>query len=324
VKDYQGFSIAALASLVAAKSLSAVNCGGLTLEHILTHRPDALLSVANKDAVKFISGALAGAIGKSLTAPFDRLKLLMQVKSTGAKPPTQHKTMTRSNDAHQHSSSRTFHPIAICFSSPSLQVKGGMQGGQLGKAAASGGLVQSFLMIGREEGLKGYWKGNWAQVVRVLPYSAAQLYSYDVFKSLMAEENGHLTIQKKLVAGACAGMFSTLVTYPLDTIRLRMAVDPKCKSITQASKLIFHEGGMKLFYRGAGTALLGIAPYMALELAAFDTMPQGIPSFARGFMAALMATSVCYPLDTVRRQMQVSLPVDVSRILTTMSLVTRK
>lgn len=61
---------------------------------------------------------------------------------------------------------------------------------------------------------------------------------------------------------------------------------------------------MAALYRGGIPALLGIAPYMALELAAFDSLPQEIPSFVRGFSAALVATSICYPLDTVRRQMQ--------------------
>ncbi len=41
---------------------------------------------------------------------------------------------------------------------------------------------------------------------------------------------------------------------------------------------------------------------MALELATFDLLPQDkLPSFARGFAAALVATFTCYPLDTVRR-----------------------
>jgi len=39
---------------------------------------------------------------------------------------------------------------------------------------------------------------------------------------------------------------------------------------------------------------------MALELALNDLMPHNVPSFARGFCAALVATSVCYPLDTLR------------------------
>ena len=48
------------------------------------------------------------------------------------------------------------------------------------------------------------------------------------------------------------------------------------------------------------TAHAGIAPYMAMELASYDLLSDRIPSFARGFSAALLATSICYPLDTVR------------------------
>ena len=50
--------------------------------------------------------------------------------------------------------------------------------------------------------------------------------------------------------------------------------------------------------------MAGIAPYMALELATYDILPQNIPSFARGFTSALIATVSCYPLDTVRRRIQ--------------------
>ena len=46
--------------------------------------------------------------------------------------------------------------------------------------------------------------------------------------------------------------------------------------------------------------VVGIAPYMALELASYDLMPADVPAFAKGFTAALFATSICYPLDTVR------------------------
>ena len=46
--------------------------------------------------------------------------------------------------------------------------------------------------------------------------------------------------------------------------------------------------------------LAGIAPYMAMELCIFDTLPKDLPPFLRGFSAALIATSACYPLDTMR------------------------
>lgn len=45
----------------------------------------------------------------------------------------------------------------------------------------------------------------------MVPYSAAQLYSYEVFKKLFADEEGHLSVQRRLAAGACAGMAATLV-----------------------------------------------------------------------------------------------------------------
>ncbi len=44
------------------------------------------------------------------------------------------------------------------------------------KAAAKGGLISTFLEIGKSEGIRGYWRGNIPQVLRVLPYSACQLY----------------------------------------------------------------------------------------------------------------------------------------------------
>lgn len=45
----------------------------------------------------------------------------------------------------------------------------------------------------------------------MVPYSAAQLYSYEVFKKLFADDEGHLSVQRRLAAGACAGMAATLV-----------------------------------------------------------------------------------------------------------------
>ena len=73
------------------------------------------------------------------------------------------------------------------------------------------------------------------------------------------------------------------------------------------------QGGRSGFFHGLVPAVVGIAPYMALELATFDIMKERLPpafneatgsTFARGFLAALVASSFCYPLDTVRRQVQ--------------------
>lgn len=233
------------------------------------HCPAALLALVPRAAVLFAAGALSGAIAKTITAPLDRVKIL-------------------------------------------LQVKGGLEHGAVGAAAASGNLVKAFLAIGKQEGLGGYWKGNLPQVLRVVPYSAAQLYSYEVFKRLFQDERGELSVHRRLLAGACAGMTATILTHPLDTLRLRIAVDPACRTIGGAVAVLLREGSGAAFYRGLGASMLGIAPYMGLELACYDLLPRELPSFARGFTAALIATVSCYPLDTIRRHIQLQAATRVS------------
>lgn len=45
-----------------------------------------------------------------------------------------------------------------------MQTRGGLATGSVKAAARGGGLVDSFLAIGRQEGLRGYWRGNVPQV----------------------------------------------------------------------------------------------------------------------------------------------------------------
>lgn len=85
--------------------------------------------------------------------------------------------------------------------------------GALRDAARRGSVVSAFVEIGRQGGIRGYWKGNLPQVIRIVPYSAAQLCGYEFFKTSFAAEDGTLTVKRKLFAGACAGMLSTLVCY---------------------------------------------------------------------------------------------------------------
>ncbi|KAL3839401.1 hypothetical protein ACJIZ3_023992 [Penstemon smallii] len=108
-------------------------------------------------------------------------------------------------------------------------------------------------------------------------------------------------------------MTSTFVTYPLDVLRLRLAVEPGYKTMTEVAVNMLREEGFASFYNGLGPSLIGIAPYIAVNFCVFDLVKKALPekyqkrtetSLLTALVSATVATSMCYPLDTVRRQMQ--------------------
>ncbi|XP_024967943.1 probable envelope ADP,ATP carrier protein, chloroplastic [Cynara cardunculus var. scolymus] len=238
-----------------------------TTEQVLKH-PLAVVALVPKEAALFAAGAVAGAAAKTVTAPLDRIKLIMQ---------------THGLRAGQESAKKTI------------------------------GFIEALVSVGTQEGVKGYWKGNLAQVLRILPYSAVQLFAYESYKKLYRGKDGELSVIGRLAAGASAGMTSTFVTYPLDVLRLRMAVDPGHHTITNVVVKMLKEEGLGSFYRGLVPSLIGIAPYVAVNFCVFDLVKKSLPekfrnkteaSLITAFAAATIATLTCYPLDTIRRQMQ--------------------
>ena len=236
----------------------------------MNRRPIAIVThIMGTGFALFLAGGTAGAVAKTCTAPLDRLKIIMQI--SGANQQT-----------------------------------------AAAKAAAEGGLIPAFIAIGKSEGLKGYWKGNVPQVIRILPYSSAMLNSYEFYKKqLTNKETGKLSVPGRLAAGAAAACTATLVTYPLDIIRLRLSVDPNMTSMSQVASSILREEGPKAFFKGLPATCLSISPYSALNFCAFDLFKKLVPDgdsakgiAAASFMATLVASGTCYPLDTIRRQMQ--------------------
>eukprot|EP00798_Chlamydomonas_sp_ICE-L_P016047 gene16047-22183_t len=218
----------------------------------------------------FLAGGGAGAVARTCTAPLDRIKLLFQVQ-------------------------------AVASSGTSSTAYTGV-----GQAAAK---------IFREEGFLAFWKGNGVNIIRIFPYSASQLAANDFYKAHLADANHELTLAKRLTAGACAGMTATAITHPLDTVRLRLALPnhPYKGSIDAISTMVRTEGIMSL-YKGLVPTLVGVAPYAALNFATYDLTkkwlyhgerPQStVSNLLLGAFAGTTAATICYPLDTVRRRMQ--------------------
>lgn len=76
-------------------------------------------------------------------------------------------------------------------------------------------------------------------------------------------------------AGACAGMFSWLVVYPLDVIKSRMQRDAHRQQFTsfwQCWQDTWRAGGIRSLYRGIGYTLLRAGPVAASILPVYDAV----------------------------------------------------
>ncbi|XP_076911614.1 mitochondrial carrier protein CoAc2-like [Bidens hawaiensis] len=133
-----------------------------------------------------------------------------------------------------------------------------------------------------------------------------------------------------LLAGSLSGGTAVLFTYPLDLVRTKLAyqvVDaPKLNvkgamgsehafgGIRDCFARTYKEAGMRGLYRGVAPSLYGIFPYAGLKFYFYEEMKSRVPDdyrkhiavkLACGSVAGLLGQTFTYPLDVVRRQMQV-------------------
>ena len=127
----------------------------------------------------------------------------------------------------------------------------------------NGGLVGLWKTLYKVESSKSLFKGNWMACLKIFPYEIVRFCTYHQIKSLLMDEYGRLTPAKSLVTGGLAGILATVSTYPMDTLKTRMIVQPYDKEIAayksyrHAFMTIKTEEGWTVLFRGLGPTLLG-------------------------------------------------------------------
>ncbi|KAI3960549.1 hypothetical protein MKW92_007752 [Papaver armeniacum] len=232
---------------------------------------------------ELIAGGAAGAFAKTTIAPLERIKILLQTRTEG------------------------FHSI---------------------------GVYQSMKKLLKHEGIFGFYKGNGASVIRIVPYAALHFMTYEQYRCWIlnncpAMGTGPVV---DLLAGSAAGGTAVLFTYPLDLARTKLAYQvtspkeiighglrsihsqPDYCGLKDVFKSVYREGGMRALYRGVGPTLVGILPYAGLKFYIYEELKRRVPEehqnsvmlrLSCGALAGLFGQTFTYPLDVVRRQMQV-------------------
>ncbi|KAL3523903.1 hypothetical protein ACH5RR_016737 [Cinchona calisaya] len=229
---------------------------------------------------QLLAGGVAGAVGKTCTAPLARLTILFQLQG-------------------MHS-----------------------EVGSLKKAS----IWQEARRIIREEGFRAFWKGNLVTIAHRLPYSSISFYAFERYKNLLqliwgVESRGEsisTDLFIRLVGGGLAGITAASVTYPLDLVRTRLAAQTNVmyyRGIWHALCTISKEEGASALYKGLGATLLGVGPNLAISFSVYDTArtlwqyhrPDDstvLVSLGCGSVSGIASSTVTFPLDLLRRRMQ--------------------
>lgn len=128
---------------------------------------------------------------------------------------------------------------------------------------------------------------------------------------------------KNVCAGGLAGGGSLLVVYSLDYARTRLANDMKqtgkgggereFNGLIDVYKKTFASDGIRGLYRGFNISFVGIFVYRGLYFGLYDTIMPNLPSdvsffvrFCVGYFVTVLAGLASYPIDTIRRRMMMT------------------
>ncbi|KAK3341444.1 mitochondrial carrier domain-containing protein [Lasiosphaeria hispida] len=232
------------------------------------------------------AGATAGLISRFVIAPLDVVKIRLQLQT--------------------HS-----------LSDPLLSQKD-LRGGPVYR-----GTIPTMRHIIRTEGLTGLWKGNVPAELLYVCYSAMQFTTYRQVTMLLHRTVGEDRLPpaaESFIAGGSAGAVSTAVTYPLDLLRTRFAAQGNDKvytSLPRALRQIGREEGFRGFFRGLGPGIAQIVPFMGIFFATYETLrlplsqielPFSTGNAVAGMIASVIAKTGSFPLDLVRKRIQVQGP----------------
>lgn len=194
------------------------------------------------------------------------------------------------------------------------------------------GVFHALRTIYHKEGPLGYYKGNGALMLRVFPYGALQFVSYEQYKKILTPLCDNCAASK-LISGSLAGLTACTLTYPLDVVRSRLAFQVADEEIycgvCHAIQQIFTtEGGFCALYKGYGATAVSMIPAVGFGFLAYETFKEAmlaikgtltktnketgetvlspLGGLVCGAMAGASSQTVAYPLDVVRRRMQLA------------------
>ncbi|KAH7343961.1 mitochondrial carrier [Rhizoctonia solani] len=257
--------------------------------------------LGGEQAVKFLlAGGIAGAVSRTATAPFDRLKVFLITRQPDLA------------DSLKRQGSAVSNPGAM----------GEISSITTGSAR---GLGRAMAHIYAEGGLAAFWVGNGLNVIKIFPESAIKFLSYESSKRFFAryvdkvDDSRNISGTSRFISGGFGGITSQLAIYPIETLKTQMmSATGGRQPVLPAIKRLLAMGGVRAFYRGLTIGLIGVFPYSAIDMSTFEALklayvrstgisePGVLALLAFGSVSGSVGATSVYPLNLVRTRLQAS------------------
>ncbi|KAM4888915.1 mitochondrial carrier protein SCaMC-3L isoform 2-T2 [Thomomys bottae] len=249
--------------------------------------PVDVLEVDNEGALwKFLlSGAMAGAVSRTGTAPLDRAKVYMQVYSSqanfmnllgGLRSMVQEggvRSLWRGNGINVLKIAPEY---AIKFSVFEQVLKTRLT---LRRTGQYKGLLDCAKQILDREGTRALYRGYLPNMLGIIPYACTDLAVYEVLQSLwlksgkdMEDPSGLVTLSSVTLSTTCGQMAS----YPLTLVRTRMQAEDTVEGSNPTMRGVFRriltQQGWPGLYRGMTPTLLKVLPAGGISYVVYEGM----------------------------------------------------
>lgn len=181
---------------------------------------------------------------------------------------------------------------------------------------------QTLLLMFKEEGVKGLWKGHVPGQILSVTYGFGQFLAYDHFNRhsrAIKFFNDHSDV-RHIVAGGLAGAFGMSIATPFDVVRTRFIAQDHNKgyrSVFEAFAIILRKEGPRGLFRGLVPGVSAIAPNAAIQFGAYNFILEKYAAFMNqeqasrhvillaGMFSGIIAKSFIYPLDLTKKRLQI-------------------
>lgn len=167
--------------------------------------------------------------------------------------------------------------MAVTLAQPTDVVKVRLQA-QKGGVKRYKGAVHAYKTIGREEGLKGLWKGTAPNITRNAIVNASELVCYDLIKEkILAMRLMSDNLPCHFTAAFCSGFVTTCVASPVDVVKTRFMNSSKgqYKGAVDCAVKMFREGGPKAFYKGFMPSFMRLGSWNICMFVFYEQLKRG-------------------------------------------------